>query len=228
MRHFIFAAVAAASLLSISAASAADVSRRAPAYMSSMSSYSQTWQGAYLGLQGGMSAGEQTSDLAFSGFSLGSASSSGSGAVFGLVGGYRWQTGKLVYGLEGDVNLGGPKSTVSLLGVDSSMTTKWGASLRPVVGVAVFEDVLLYATAGVTMAKFAMDVPGLESWSQTKMGWTVGAGADYMLTKNLFAGVQYRYEDYGSLGHDFDTIPGLSASTKAHSSTYLARVGWKF
>ena len=124
----------------------------------------------------------------------------------GIEAGYNWQSEDgLVLGIEGDIgifDLGGERSktfTSPLLinpprtyTVNSSLDTDWLATVRGRVGYAT-GPVLLYGTAGIaftegrTSASLADNntpqriVSGTNS--QTKTGWTLGAGAGYKISE---------------------------------------------
>src|SRR5690348_8542618 len=101
--------LASASLLALGvvSASAADLPARmpakAPAYVPPMAF---SWTGFYLGLNGGygFGRGEFTGGLPSGGFDAG-------GGLFGATIGYNWQTGPLVFGLEGDIDWSGMKGS---------------------------------------------------------------------------------------------------------------------
>jgi outer membrane immunogenic protein len=93
------------------------------------------------------------------------------GFVAGAFAGYNYQTGNVVAGVEG--------------------------SLRARLGYTITPEILLYATAGAAAEKLEVkDFAGKDS--NTMIGWTAGAGADMMVTQNVFGRVEYRYTDFGS------------------------------
>ena len=53
------------------------------------------------------------------------------------------------------------------------------------------------------------------------VGWTAGAGADIMVTDNVFGRVEYRYTDFGS-----DTFNGSDVHDK--DNRILLGLGMKF
>ena len=234
MRSSKFLAAVAALTIGLASASAfaADVSTPARAYYPSHSTPAYDWSGAYFGAQAGFVSGTSNVDGVIAGFgTFATGSAHGTGAIGGLIGGYHWQSGPLVYGIEGDLNVGGPHGSTNLVGVDGTFKSKWDMSLRPTLGYAVSSDLLVYVTGGLEMAKFGFNANGLginESWSSTKAAWTAGVGFDYRINRNLFAGLQYRYSDFGTMSHDLVSVPGVSINNKATSNAVLLRVGALF
>jgi outer membrane immunogenic protein len=164
-----------------------------------------TWAGPYLGAQLG---------YGFNGSVGNSAGNIGTeGWMGGAFGGYNFQDGQLVYGIEGDVNYSDIKGDA--FGLEAR--TRVDGSVRGRIGMAVTDDVLIYGTAGVAMenqrirdtATGASDTNGL-------VGYTVGAGADVKLTQDVFARAEYRYTDYGSKTFDLPGVGSGSASSDNH------------
>jgi outer membrane immunogenic protein len=153
--------------------------------------------------------------------------------------GYLWRLAPAwVAGLEGDLAWGDSNKTVAgipgtaagagALALDSaSIKESWDASLRGRLGFLVAPTVLLYGTGGVawqnlTTSASCAGAPGSASWcsavlseqsSWTKAGWTAGGGAEAKLWRNWLGRVEYRYADYGTIGHLF--FAGVPASQVA-------------
>ena len=133
-------------------------------------------------------------------------SSSKAGFTLGGQAGYNWQTGNIVYGVEGDLNWVSAKNSVALIGftpVTASSTMDWMATVRGRLGVA-FGQYLLYGTGGVAFARFS-DAWGITalgasefSSNSTRTGWTAGGGLEYMLTRNWTVRAEALYADFGS------------------------------
>jgi outer membrane immunogenic protein len=148
-----------------------------------------TWTGAYAGVTLGYGfAGETrveepgvTTDIDTDGFLAG-----------GFVG-YNYQVGNIVAGIEGDLGYNWED------GSNAGLTTESGVegSLRARLGYVISPQILLYATAGGAGKDLEVsDVTGSDS--NTMIGWTAGAGADIMITEQVFGRVEYRYTDFGS------------------------------
>mgnify|MGYP001159272081 CR=1 FL=1 len=79
----------------------------------------------------------------------------------------------------------------------ASSSSNWNASLRLRAGYAL-DRLLIYGTGGLAFVgnKYSGALAGspvVWSKSETFTGWTVGVGADYAFTQNIFAGIDYRY-----------------------------------
>ena len=138
----------------------------------------------------------------------------GSGVVGGLFASYNWQSGgPFVVGVEGDVEAASLSSaTDSLFNLQSATevngqartreTLPWQGSLRARLGYTVGKA-LFYGTGGVAFARIDTRYswlngnPGVDSFSRTDAGWTLGAGAEYALSANWTARAEYRYTSFG-------------------------------
>jgi outer membrane immunogenic protein len=103
-----------------------------------------------------------------------------------------------------------------------SITQDWDASFRGRIGTLVTPYTLLYATGGLAVGKISGSFSysatttyvgffpnsltdttnGAASWSDTRLGGTVGGGLEYALGPFLKARLEYRYTDFGKLGKD--------------------------
>jgi outer membrane immunogenic protein len=142
------------------------------------------------------------------------------GFVGGVFGGYNIQQNLIVYGIEGDIGYG------SIKGDNGITETKSGfeGSIRGRLGIAVTNDVLLYATAGGAGERLKVSDP-VGDQSKGLFGWTAGGGVDVKLTENVFGRVEYRYTDFGSA--TFDTGSGPQ-SVDAKENRISFGVGMKF
>jgi outer membrane immunogenic protein len=144
-----------------------------------------------------------------------------------------------------------------------SVKQTWDSSLRLRYGWLVTPDTLLYGTAGVAFGEIsgsfsfrgaltttsfvtvpAALVPGstataFGSWSDVRVGGTVGAGVETALWGGWKARVEYRYTDYGSYTKTVavNTVcvaptgcsaPSSSASIDLRESFHTVRVGVGF
>lgn len=160
-----------------------------------------SWNGAYLGVLGGYGWGN--GDGSFGGAT---ASDDFDGGRLGAFVGYNWaMSSGFVVGLEGDVNYDWNENDYA--GID--VGTDWSGSVRGRVGYA-WDRTLLYAAGGWTATNGNIKGPGVDE-SETLNGWTLGAGVDYAFTDNMFARVEYRYNDFGS-----KNIGGIDADFDQH------------
>lgn len=134
-----------------------------------------------------------------------------SGMAYGLLAGYNMRFGNsLVFGVEADYEgrSADDSADQKYLGVsDSDYPTKTelkeAASIRAKLGYAVNGgQTLVYATAGYAAAKIKrtygdLDVPEFSSDTSWQDGWTLGAGVEHFVGKQLSVRAEYRYADYG-------------------------------
>ena len=178
-------AVAMAVLVGAGAAQAADAIVSTP-YEPSPVSYAQpakisNWSGFYLGGAANWDWGT---------FDEGDFNADGWGGT--LFGGYNMQSGNIVYGVEADLATSNQSEVVF---PNVKMEQGVNGSLRGRVGFAM-DPVLLYGTAGLAGSKLVAKQAG-DKDTQMGWGWTVGAGAEAMVTENISARLEYRYTDYG-------------------------------
>ena len=132
--------------------------------------------------------------------------------------------------------------------VHTEQRLDWLATFRGRIGVLAAPQFLLYATGGLAVGQVktnasltttvANNIPGCvaasiglcigNSDTSTKVGWTVGGGAEWALTSNWSIKAEYLYVDLGrsnSTGFDarFAVPLPLFASTK--DDFHIARVG---
>jgi outer membrane immunogenic protein len=131
--------------------------------------------------------------------------------------GCNWQTGSIVFGLEGDFDYFGTNPSLTRNGVASftpftitnSVKTSWLATVRPRVGLALDRS-LLYLTGGLAITNLHYTQSfedlasshgiGSSSASKTQFGWTVGGGWEYALTNSWSVKGEYLYAQFSSVG----------------------------
>jgi outer membrane immunogenic protein len=133
------------------------------------------------------------------------------GVMGGIQAGYNWQSGNVVYGLEGDINgLGGSwqRRLVNPLGnfITNSVKSVGLATARARLGW-VRNRALLYVTGGYAGGVIdATDTFGavggtlvVSSNPRSQVsGWTVGAGIEYALLNAWSVKLEYLYVDLGT------------------------------
>jgi outer membrane immunogenic protein len=214
------------------------------------------WSGLYVGGNLGYGWGDGNTDVSFlptplqfgvNNTTLGARSS---GVIGGAQLGYNWQVGSVVTGLEADIQgsdiTGSARATPTIVGtaipilfevLSSEQKLSWFGTVRGRLGVTVTPDLLLYGTAGLAYgeveasAKFQVEghdkAPA--SVSKTKVGWTAGAGAEWMFARNWSAKLEYLYVDLGSesaIG-DLAQVDGVryGVGYTWHTRENIARVG---
>lgn len=124
------------------------------------------------------------------GYGWGSVNNSGtkpSGFEGGLQAGYNWQSGPIVFGLEGDIQGSLADSTFA----PYKFSNPWFGTVRGRVGYS-FSNVMFYGTGGLAFGELRGETFGL-SESHTSAGWTVGLGAEFAFAPQWSAKVEYLY-----------------------------------
>jgi outer membrane immunogenic protein len=170
-----------------------------------------------------------------------------SGFTGGVQVGYNLQQGSIVWGVESDFQYLGlkgsnsitspfPSTPASSYTVATSVSTDWLFTARGRLGWTV-RNLLLYGTAGFAVGhqKFTQTITLLppfvvsNSGSDTRIGWTVGAGAEYALDPDWSIKAEYLYVDLGKPPASTGTINPASAGvfdqTSAHLTFGIARLG---
>lgn len=182
---------------------------------------------------------------------LGSGSFSGSGFSGGIGGGYNWQNGQAVYGVEFDAEtLPGASKTATgasngyavlaagtPISLSSSVGAGWLVTARGRIGYA-FDDLLVYGTGGLAVTRLSTNVTyndgGTDtgSWTQAenKAGWAAGGGVEWALSKGWSVKAEYLFVKFGSVtasGAVVTPANGYSnaISTSADLTVQLARAG---
>jgi outer membrane immunogenic protein len=173
------------------------------------------WTGFYLGLHGGYAWGESDVELSDAVGPIGETSIDLEGWLAGVQGGFNYQMGHFVVGIEADASwsdIDGSSSEDGFIGVpvvyNSDLDLEWLATVRLRAGFAV-DRALIYGTGGVAFAQMNYDYDittggGLElisgSIDENMTGWTIGGGVEYAATQNFTVKLEYLYTDLG----DFD------------------------
>ena len=236
LRFFHFPLVFAAVSLFSYSAMAADlpVAPIAPAYVPAFS-----WTGLYLGGELGWIRKDPeytTGALVLGTPFVASAASSKNGVSYGILAGYDYQIGSLVFGIEGDLQ-GWTVGTIRYTSITGDFLTahsKWGGSVRGRLGYAA-DHALFYFTGGAAFSSNETSIPttGISiGGDDTRVGWTVGAGIDYAITNNWFAGIEYRYSQFEAKSFIYP-IPILNLGLigfkqDLNTNQVNARIGYKF
>jgi len=140
------------------------------------------------------------------------------GFVGGIVGGWNFQNGPWVFGLEGDFGWTGADGTGGVgvsVGDDEeaiiigNVDLNWNAHIRGRVGVTLGDEgrTLLFIAGGLAIADVdASGGVGFDDVSVggTYTGWSIGGGANHAFSENLIAGIEVLYDDYGSKTYEID------------------------
>lgn len=194
---------AAALISTVTVAHAADVvyqTPEAPVY-----DEATIWGGAYIGGQVGYNWARSrfSSPLLADDLKV-----SPSGFIGGIYAGYNWEfSNAYLFGIEADINYADLSKTsnavVSGFNVDYTPRVQLEGAVRARFGVN-YDRWLPYIAGGVSFARVKDNVTvsnavnsSFIEQTDTRVGFTIGAGLDYALTNNLILRAEYRYADYG-------------------------------
>jgi outer membrane immunogenic protein len=134
------------------------------------------------------------------------------GSFGGFQAGYNFMRGNLMWGIETDFSLGdaNPDGTCPFNGaLNCEISVGPIATLRPRVGYAT-GNWLLYATGGIAGARVSVESNGafgqVDDVEDGVLGWTAGAGVEYLVSKDVGVKLEYRYMQFG--GFDYDPFLG--------------------
>ncbi len=165
----------------------------------------------------------------------GDGSYSVSGGLIGGTIGYNWQSGRWVYGFEGDyswADISGRSDACGLsAGNPHGCGTKLSSlgTLRGRVGYAAGAtgNWLLYATGGLAVGEVgAWDALMPASGSMLRPGWTVGAGVETVIAPRWSVKVEYLYVDLGK-AQLFDIQPAIPETVSFNANIIRAGINYK-
>lgn len=178
-----------------------------------------------------------------------------SGFTGGIVGGYNYQSGSVVFGVEMDYSAMDieqertntyqsavtvtppitPPPPVPNYTLNQKVTSDWVWTLRPRIGYAS-DAWMIYATAGIASTRITLDTSFADtrippnvassSTSDTKTGWTFGVGGAYAWSPNWSLRGEWLYTDFGSIRDTATTPNGFATLTsEGDFRANLMRVG---
>jgi len=175
-----------------------------------------------------------------------------SGFIGGGQVGYNFQIDRTVLGIEADLSYSDihidntVNGTTTVGGFPFTSTQaqklKWLATLRGRVGYTPSDALLLYVTGGLALghvedsSRLAFNIVGgttyFGSSTSTRSGWTIGGGAEYGISTNLSAKLEYLYFDLGRTSvAGIDVLsPGNPFQTHAQfdHNGHIARLGLNY
>lgn len=225
------------------------------------------WTGLYVGLNAGGSWGDTSLDFdAAPGTGAivippadaalinqtGSDDGNKSGFTGGIQGGYNWQMGGLLIGIETDfgfmdidqhrtnsyqaaVTTNPPPNPIPTAVIEQRVQADWVWTVRPRLGL-VGGPWMVYATGGIATSKIDLDTkyadnrlpPNTASLSEgdTKTGWTAGIGGAYAFGANWSVRGEWLYVDFGKVKDTVVTTNNFATITsEAKVRANLLRLG---
>ena len=249
MRKFSLTLLAAAIGLAASQASAADLPRKAPPAYIPPPPPPMTWTGCYIGANVGGAFGDASAT-----FNFGEVSTNGSGfAGGGQIGcDYQFAGTGWVIGFRNmfDGTSNDRSRTIGfgpLAGGVVNFNNQWFDTLTGRVGYAVAPAWLLYFQGGGAWAHTSTDITfaGVQTGqgSNTRSGWTIGGGVEWMFAPHWSVFLEGNWMDFGTNNRTLFTPPppvgavglppsvcqfGCPWTTKATEATVLVGVNYRF
>lgn len=171
-----------------------------------------SWAGGYVGALAGAALSSDVSGSAILLDPFGLALNP-RGPVAGVFGGFNWQHGALVSGVEIDASLASIQHRQFRQGpgghVMFAARAQWLATTRGRIGVTT-GPLLFYATGGLALGQLrgevalfapAANIAFESTTDRTHVGFTLGLGAEAMLTRNVTVRAEYLYVDLGPQRH---------------------------
>jgi outer membrane immunogenic protein len=152
------------------------------------------WTGLYAGINGG--AGFDTSN-----FANADAKIRARGALIGGTAGYNFQSGRMVWGIEGDLAWTDASGGIACGAFFCEAKNNWLGTVRGRAGRA-FDRWLPYLTVGVATGhvETSSTNPAIAPASETKVGWVAGLGVEHAFAPNWSAKLEYLYVCLGRIG----------------------------
>lgn len=252
----VFAAVLLASVSS--AAVAADLPSRkvAPAPLYAAPVF--TWTGFYIGLNAGGVIGKTTgapdaitANILFAAPALPTINSEKFGFLGGGQIGFNYQMGGIVVGLEADIDLTTVKDSRNVFvptGIpgfavigNTQAKLDYLATIRGRLGYTLTPNLLGYVTGGLALgggsvsAAATLSPFGFPTWagsaSSSRIGWTIGGGAEYALNASFSVKGEYLYYNLGStklLAVDPLLPSAVSYNVKRDGHVFRLGVNYRF
>jgi len=93
-----------------------------------------------------------------------------------------------------------------------TLDERYSFDLTARAGYLVTDDVLIYARGGYANSRVRTEIEqagSIATRSDNRDGWLVGGGAEYAISPNIRARVEYRYSDFGSDGRNSERHQAL-------------------
>jgi len=189
------------------------------------------WTGYYVGGNVGGGVGNTSFTVVTPGLS-GSPSDEIRGFVGGGQGGFNWQNGPLVAGIEADLQFSHQRNGVNSFGLQITNNLDYFSTLRGRIGYAM-DEWLFYVTGGggyaSTQATLNVGGVGVFSESDFKPLWVVGVGVETQIWDRWTGRLEYLYLQSGSISNTL-AIPGgtLAVTQTVHDNVIRTGLNYHF
>jgi outer membrane immunogenic protein len=200
---FGFAASLVAAAFLAAPAIAADLPLKAPVYKAAPVPLTYNWSGFYagghIGYLWGRTRVEEDGELT-------EPNAKTNGVVGGVLGGYNFQSGSWVFGVEADIGWSNARGTgentpsVVVTELPNTYKIRWTSHGRGRFGYAV-DRWLWFVAGGVAVADFNFIEGGEITSNQRQgakfVGGSIGGGLEYAFTDLVRGRLEYLYDDFG-------------------------------
>jgi outer membrane immunogenic protein len=243
-----------AGALSAAPALAADMPVKAPPRVAE-AVVSYNWTGWYFGVNGGYGWGkskyrEPTEfDAGGAIFNYADFSYDSKGWIFGITSGYNWQSGRFVFGYEGDSQITGIKGDIRFpasifagnpspfFNTDVKAELDYYGTARLRAGYLVTPSALAYVTGGFAYGRIesTLSFPNIDGTPNTFIdkdkrwhyGYAAGGGLEFKWTDRWSFKGEYMYVNLGNKTHDF-VIAGDLYTWRERLNLHTVRVGLNY
>jgi outer membrane immunogenic protein len=185
-------------------ASAADLPATTPAEIVVANPVVHDWTGIYGGVHAGRGWSETDLFAPAVGFA---AEQDAEGGLAGGQFGYDRQIGNFVIGLQTDFAWSGVEADEPGGGEPDRLHWFGTTTLR--LGYAI-ERLLVYGKGGVSYGRASgYNGPLDDEVTETHVGWAVGGGIEYAISRHMSVFAEYNHLDLGEQDYVFPTLPGL-------------------
>jgi outer membrane immunogenic protein len=178
------------------------------------------WRGGYIGINGGYGFGQSDWDVP-------AVTAKPEGFIAGGTLGYNFQAGALLIGLEGDIGVADLKGTIDCPAPAATCESKasWLGTARVRLGFTGLGDWLPYITGGAAFGDITAANSAVSSASDTRLGWTAGAGIEYAMLAHWSLKAEYLYVDLGEFACG---APCGAASDNVGFTASIVRLGLNY
>ena len=174
----------------------------------------------------------------------------------GVVVGYNFQNGSIVYGIEADISALGHDESSSVTthtGFNPILTTTtetrvdWLGTLRARIGMLTTPNTLAYLTGGLAFgnvdASTTIVIPAggcvanaycsVGSASEVRFGWTIGGGLEHAFSRGWSLKAEYLYFNLGDVTYTGHSTAGFvsglpTLDSRVSVDGHIARVGLNY
>ena len=150
----------------------------------------------------------------------------GGEGIFGeLNGGYDYDFGSWVAGVQVDGRYSGISTDLNLGGLGVSFDADYGFDILARAGMKLNKSTLAYVIGGYSWQHFNIDIPGVVGVDDVDWdfsGFSVGGGLEAAVTDKMTVNLEYRYSQYAD--EDFDTDGFIELEPSFHT----VRIGAKY